>query len=516
MAAEPRIAENLEDIQGNTVREYDHGRFPCARFSFFNFSDDNRAARAFLAELAPQVTATAAPDGTSGDAALHTTLNLALTYRGLRELGLARHLLSRFDQAFSEGMDKRGYLLADPDKTEVPAVDLCVGVYGGSERAVDARCEALTGLATKYELREAAPARAAHHLPGGVEHFGFVDGLSQPPIDGLDGVRSAQADSSVRPTDEDPFAGQGVLERDEDAWRRPKTTRDRWRAVRAGEFVFGYKSEGDETPPVSREGNREDKRDAIRDDAQFFDLLRNGTHMVWRQLQQDVWTYREFVRTGSAVLSKSWNIGDADAEAFLGAKMVGRWPDGIPLAFAPTPAQWWRMRAGDPHAMNAFTYADDPGGLKTPLGAHIRRASPRDTAGTRDVDVVPGDLTRRRRIIRRGIPYGPQLPPDALKDDGQERGLIFIALCTDIAGQFEVIQRLWLNHGDFVQQSADRDPLVGSRPAEAREHDFVIPGEHGPVILQRLPDFVTFATGHYFFVPSVHAIHGLADGRYLR
>jgi hypothetical protein len=52
----------------------------------------------------------------------------------------------------------------------------------------------------------------------------------------------------------------------------------------------------------------------------------------------------------------------------------------------------------------------DPHGYAVPLGDHIRRMNPRDTAVNMN----------RRRIIRRGGTYGPPLPEGAA-EDGAER-----------------------------------------------------------------------------------------------
>jgi deferrochelatase/peroxidase EfeB len=282
----------------------------------------------------------------------------------------------------------------------------------------------------------------------------------------------------------------------------------RWRAVAAGEFVFGYESEGGEVPPMRRARDARLGPDAATHDAQFFDLLQNGTYMVWRKLHQDVAAFRRFV-SGAA---EQFPEHGAMAEPYVRAKLVGRWPDGIPLALAPTPAEWWRLRARGDVPLNTFSFHDDPDGLKTPLGAHIRRTAPRDTAGTRNTHVIRGDLTRRRRILRRGIPYGVPLAEGATTDDNLDRGLIFVALNTNIAGQFELVQRAWVNHGDFVRQAIDRDPLIGTRSEAANQ--YVIPGVPRPTILADVPAFVSLRAGDYLFVPSLHAIRGLARGDY--
>src|SRR6202008_1345058 len=80
----------------------------------------------------------------------------------------------------------------------------------------------------------------------------------------------------------------------------------------------------------------------------------------------------------------------------LAAKIIGRWKDGTPVAqtrLEPDIAAN-RRRAND------FRYQDDAHGFGCPLGAHVRRANPRDS--------LPGgaERTMRHRIIRRGMPYG--------------------------------------------------------------------------------------------------------------
>ena len=48
-----------------------------------------------------------------------------------------------------------------------------------------------------------------------------------------------------------------------------------------------------------------------------------------------------------------------------------------------------------------------------------------------------------------GIPYGPPLPAGAATDDGEDRGLLFVAYQASIARQFEHIQQQWFNRPDF-------------------------------------------------------------------
>ena len=54
----------------------------------------------------------------------------------------------------------------------------------------------------------------------------------------------------------------------------------------------------------------------------------------------------------------------------------------------------------------------------------------------------------RRRILRRGLPYGKHDPGNP-SDDG-ERGIIFMAICASLFRQFELVQQQSIQYGlDF-------------------------------------------------------------------
>ena len=123
-------------------------------------------------------------------------------------------------------------------------------------------------------------------------------------------------------------------------------------------------------------------------------LGQNGTYIVFRKLHTRVAAYRRYLRDQAA---------SREEEALLGAKMVGRWQSGAPLALAPDEDD--PELGADDTRNNAFLYGDDLRGFKCPAGAHARRANPRDAFdGEGGVDV------RLHRMIRRGTSYGPPLP----------------------------------------------------------------------------------------------------------
>ena len=79
-------------------------------------------------------------------------------------------------------------------------------------------------------------------------------------------------------------------------------------------------------------------------------------------------------------------------------------------------------------------------GLACPIGAHIRRANPRDLLST-DPDTALR-LSKMHRIIRRGRLYGPHVARNGADDTAgikDPRGIYFMCLNADIAGQFELI-----------------------------------------------------------------------------
>ena len=121
---------------------------------------------------------------------------------------------------------------------------------------------------------------------------------------------------------------------------------------------------------------------------------RNGTYAVFRKLHTRVAAFRQYLNQ---------HAKNRAEEEWLSAKIVGRWPSGAPLALAPDKDD--PELGADPKRNNAFMFGDDPRGLKSPIGAHVRRMNPRDS-------VVIGEV-RLHRMIRRGTNYGQRCPPES-------------------------------------------------------------------------------------------------------
>src|SRR6185437_6368453 len=146
---------------------------------------------------------------------------------------------------------------------------------------------------------------------------------------------------------------------------------------------------------------------------------------------------------------------------------------------------------------NNFNYAKmDPVGYAVPLGAHIRRMNPRDTAVNMN----------RRRMIRRGAAYGPPLPEGAA-EDGVERGIAAFVLCASIVRQFEFAQNVWINDPNFHELGNEHDPIIGHQDGS---YDMTIPKRPVRKKITGLPAFTTVKGGAYFFLPGLRALRYLA------
>ena len=95
------------------------------------------------------------------------------------------------------------------------------------------------------------------------------------------------------------------------------------------------------------------------------------------------------------------------------------------------------------------------------------------------------------------------LADGVLEDDGAERGIFFIFMGASLARQFEFVQQVWMNDGDFVGLGNEKDPLVGDNNGTGT---YTIPGKPVRRRLSALPRFVTVRGGEYFYLPGIAAM----------
>jgi deferrochelatase/peroxidase EfeB len=153
---------------------------------------------------------------------------------------------------------------------------------------------------------------------------------------------------------------------------------------------------------------------------------------------------------------------------------------------------------------NDFDYqTDDPDGHKTPRFAHIRKVYPRDAQ-------PPGEpAAERRRIIRRGIPFGSPFDPGSGRGEGvdAERGLVFAAFMASIENQFEFLQQAWANSADFPEMTAGADPVIGTDSPVT-----LVRTDHPPAMMS-FNRFVRTEGALYAFAPSTSTLQVLANGQ---
>lgn len=387
----------------------------------------------------------------AADRADDTSVTVAFTFHGLKALGVPQASLDSFAPEFRQGMAARAEILGDtgesaPDQWEEPlgtdAVHVAIAVLSSDEDRLAAVAERARRAHAELPGIDLVWRQDCYQLATGRTSFGFKDGIGQPAVQG-----------SGRPA-----------------------TNPRERPLEAGEIILGYPDETGELPPMPSP-----------------DVLgRNGTYVVFRKLHTKVAAYRSYLRARAATRAE---------EDLLGAKMVGRWQSGAPLAVSPDMDD--PELGGDPRRNNDFGFADDPRGFKCPAGAHARRANPRDALdGEGSVDV------RLHRMIRRGTSYGPLLPAGVTEDDGVDRGIVFVFAGAHLKRQFEFVKTQWLNDGIFIGAPLESDPLVGPHHEPG---SFTIPQRPIRRKLQELPPFVVTRGGEYCFAPSLSALRWLAE-----
>jgi len=460
----------FDDIQGIVFSGY--AKKPYASYLVLQVVDA-ASARSWLGQRVSTLTS-------GRDRPADVCINLALTASGLRALGLDEESLQTFSLEFREGLsgsETRSRTLGDVGES-----DPSHWVWGGPDKPAHAL---LMLYARTEQLLEALVAeqhvtlRSAFtcvytqttvSLPDRREHFGFADGIAQPVIEGTERPRLR------------PFS-----------------------SVKAGEFVLGYENEYGKLPFVPNVAPSRDVGAHLSDcqtEGTRKALGRNGTYLVVRQMEQHVHTFWSYMR--KAATERGAEGQPNDGAIRLASKCVGRWPSGAPLVDSPHHDE---PRLGDQDEFGYFLR--DPKGQRCPIGSHIRRANPRDSL---EPDPIQSKrVVDRHRIMRRGRSYGPGIdrPWECDHDDGQERGLIFIAVNTNIRRQFEFIQQTWINNEKFSGLYDEVDPLIGDQNAE--HASFTIPCEPVRERLEGLPNFVQVRAGDYFFLPSLSAVRFLSE-----
>ena len=533
---------DLYDVQGIIANSRLQYGFIKSRYVLYRITH-HQAGREFIAGLLPKITMGAISP--SAGPILGVVTNVAFTYEGLKYLGVPNSSLRSFPEEFSMGMKARRDILddtgvSDPDnwdpvwhsKESHQPVHILISISGLTVEEIEKRYGEIRqlieasnqGVEQLVGHRDENGSDAAYQegslvfqdgLPTPKEHFGYTDGISETYFQGASDDPEG-AIGGGKPTGGDPHDASG------------------WAPLETGEFLLGYKDEASETagtivPSV---------------------LARNGTFMVYRKLHQNVGTFNAFMEKMGAKFP--------GGKEMLAAKFVGRWRNGAPITSFPTEAEADRFMTDYNEAKRkyllfpadvgvkarytelhrqlvGFDYNKDLDGVRCPTGAHTRRVNPRGYLefNKKNAFETPGALDNRRRIVRRGSPYGEVKDPT--RDDG-DHGVIIIILNASITRQFEFVQQQWINSGNDFKLANEKDPLLGNHgPNDAgasenhekkengnKQIEQNVPGRlvvnadpkgnQPPFLCNKIPTFVETRGGDYFFIPSMTALQLIAQG----
>jgi len=467
-------AFDAADVQGNIVRGY---RKPRVRHLVLEVADRIAARRWLAASISgrddaiPQITRET-PWATKPD----TCFNIGLTYEGLRALGTPASSLDTFPTEFIDGMNNRALKLGDagpsaPETWPTPFDDpkrlhLIGTIHADEVAQLDRVQQQALGGTTGMRL---LGVREGWNFHDNYVHFGYRDNISQP--------RFPEVHDPDEYADAQPMAPLGTV-------------------------LLGY--------PTNFEGLmwRVPRPEP---------LGHNGSFNAFRVLAQDVVGFEAYLDTAAADLLRHPDVDDLlplGAEATIGASlsrhaalreivaanMCGRWRNGVPLALSPdTP---------NPSPAVDLTDFDYDGASRCPYGAHIRRANPRGG------QIVQRVANHSRRLIRRGMPYGPPYDYDPAKtnrksESEEERGLLGNFIGANLGAQFEAMSCDWLNLGlQDPRITGSNDPVMGANDPGTSWFD--VPLKSGATIrLRGLPRFVRTRGGAYTFLPSISAIRYL-------
>ena len=468
-ATDPDIESFLSDLQANIVKG--HGRQHSGHI-FLSFAGmAPEAVASLLRSLAEPCTNALTqlrankrlPPYRDGG----TVRCLFLSATGFKALGtLAKPPPGA---AFAAGMSGRAGELNDPPRAswhptgwgeERPSPDAMLLVANDDEDSVTRDLEDAEGqlngsgatlLVVERGLQQTKIFDAAAE-PLGVEHFGYVDGRSQPL-----------------------FLAEDI------AIEMQSTGGDQWNPqFKPSQFIVA--------------------------DPNGTTTLSAGSYFVFRKLEQNV---RGFKAAEKALANALGLTGEDEERA--GAMVVGRFEDGTPLVLSDTalalaPENNFNFN-GDPDALKCPFHAHI---RKTnPRGDIKRELNLPNDAGERSPIMARRGITYGQRPMK---PDGSDFA-DGGHEPTQDVGLLFMAYMASIEAQFEFTQQSWANNPDFVgnlnpasaRPKTGIDPLIGQSPnAATKLHTYQDGWTAGAQPKQfSFADFVKMQGGEYFFAPSL-------------
>lgn len=238
-----------------------------------------------------------------------------------------------------------------------------------------------------------------------------------------------------------------------------------------------------------------------------------GSYFVFRKLEQNVLAFK----TRELELASELGFTIDEEKERAGAMAVGRFEDGTPLVLSQTdgfiPKKENNFTYEDDDDNTATGKA---GSLKCPYQAHIRKTNPRGDSVRRFG--ISDREERDHRITRRGITFGKREkhPNDAqaISDFPTKGvGLLFMCFQSDIQNQFAFMQHNWANNEGFVKGKVGIDPVIGQSNSASPSSQNWRP-HYGDETEPDNPEdketkeflfhgFVKMKGGEFFFAPSM-------------
>lgn len=475
---------DLKNVQGDILT----GGLPKKTETFYFFQIDPAYVRDFrtqLTQLLPLITSTAevlndqrpqiaqskkyaAEQGSDPPLLEISGVNIAFTHKGLILMGIKDEI---GDSAFDAGMLAGAAALGDKGTTSasgefnpnwVPAfkhdIHGVILITGDCHETVDrklAQIENIFYVGAHNALIHEVYRTVGDVRPGkekGHEHFGFLDGISNP---------------AVQDVDTKPIPGQETIPQ--------------------GIVLLGRKGDDTlETPPkpVTRPP-----------------WALDGSFLSFRYLFQLVPEFNSFLKRNPIPEVHPRELGSE----LLGARLVGRWKSGAPTDITPLHDNPDLGR--DQNRNNDFRFAfpdDQTTQDRCPFAAHIRKMNPRA-----DLEDISAHATTPRRIVRAGIAFGREVSEaeKILHKTLHGRGLLFAAYQSNLVHGFQFLQQSWANNTTFPPKKGTPgfDPIIGQAPDEGpRTMSGTNP--YSQTTELPLPEWVVPKGGEYFFSPSIPAL----------
>ncbi len=325
----------------------------------------------------------------------------------------------------------------DPVELGQASAEICNGLHLGDEKVP---------LADVVTIEYGSVIRNANG--DGLEHFGYVDGISQP-LFLMDDVEEYKK-RNILPLRFDPTAELDlVLVKD----------------------------------PFSQE------EDAF------------GSYFVFRKLEQNI---RKFKEEEKALAERLKLEGEDEERA--GAMIIGRFEDGTPVTLSNTEGM---ISSG---ILNNFNYKENVGGqtddegARCPFHAHIRKSNPRRSDADKTHIMARRGITYGHRNVSTTVEQEfVQMPKDGV-------GLLFMSFQKSIANQFEHIQTNWVNQRGFPEgKKTGLDLIIGQGTTDRNGWYMTEYNKVASLEQTSFGNFIKLRGGEYFFAPSIPFLKNISS-----